>query len=55
MQRAALLAETAARNPRDFALLAVASVAALVLASMDQCTRGPSLTGLFLSNLHTLF
>jgi hypothetical protein len=32
-------------------LLGVLSVASLVLPSMDQCTRGPSLTAMFLVNL----
>lgn len=32
-------------------LLGVLSVASLVLPSMDQCTRGPSLTAMFLTNL----
>jgi hypothetical protein len=42
-------------EPRDLLLLLAASAAALVLSSLDQCTRGPSLTGLFLSNLHAFF
>ena len=33
-------------------LLGVLSVASLLIPSMDQCTRGPSLTAMFLTNLH---
>lgn len=40
---------------RESLLLVLLSGAALVLASMDQCTRGPSVTGMVLSNLHRLF
>jgi hypothetical protein len=32
--------------------LAVLSGAAMVLSTMDQCTRGPSLTGMLLTNLN---
>lgn len=32
-------------------LLGVLTVASLVLPSMDQCTRGPSLTAMFLVNV----
>ncbi len=34
----------------EVVVLAVLSIAALVLSSMDQCTRGPSVTGLVLAN-----
>ena len=33
-------------------LLGVLSVASLVLPSMDQCTRGPSLTAMLLTHLN---
>jgi hypothetical protein len=32
--------------------LALLSAAALVLPSMDQCTRGPSITAMVLTHLH---
>ena len=38
-------------QPRDGLLLLAASTAALVLASLDQSTRGPSLTALVLTHL----
>ena len=38
-------------QPREWLALAAISAAALVLSSLDQCTRGPSLTGLLLTNL----
>jgi hypothetical protein len=33
-------------------LLGVLTIASLVIPSMDQATRGPSLTAMFLTNLH---
>lgn len=40
---------------RESLLLVLLSGAAVVLASMDQCTRGPSVTGMLLTHLHTFF
>jgi hypothetical protein len=40
--------------PRDWALLLAASAAALVLSSLDQCTRGPSITAMLLTNLNRI-
>lgn len=40
---------------RESLLLVVLSAAAVVLASMDQCTRGPSVTGMLLTNANYLF
>lgn len=40
---------------RESLLLVVLSGAAVVLASMDQCTRGPSITGMLLTHAHALF
>jgi hypothetical protein len=37
---------------RTALLLATLSVASLVLPSMDQCTRGPSLTAMVLTHLN---
>lgn len=37
---------------RTLMLLGVLSAASLVLPSMDQCTRGPSLTAMVLTHLH---
>jgi hypothetical protein len=37
---------------RTVLLLATLSVASLVLPSMDQCTRGPSLTAMVLTHLN---
>ena len=51
--KVALLAEPEHR--RTLLLLGVLSVASLVLPSMDQCTRGPSLTAMVLTNLHWFF
>lgn len=42
-------------QPQEWLQLVVLSVAALVLASIDQCTRGPSITGMVLTNLHHFF
>lgn len=42
-------------EPRDWLLLLAASAAALVLSSLDQCTRGPSITGMVLTNLGNFF
>jgi hypothetical protein len=36
-------------------LLGLLTVASLVLPSMDQCTRGPSLTALVLTHLNWFF
>jgi hypothetical protein len=38
-------------QPREWLALAGLSLAAMVLSSLDQCTRGPSLTAILLSNL----
>ena len=52
----AQLAILADPQHRQTALLLVAlSVASLVVPSMDQCTRGPSLTAMFLTHLHWFF
>lgn len=48
--KVALLAQPEQR--RTLMLLALLSVASLVLPSMDQCTRGPSLTAMVLTHLH---
>jgi hypothetical protein len=40
---------------RETPALALLSAATLVLASMDQCTRGPSLTAMVLTHLNTFF
>jgi len=37
---------------RNLLLLGLLSAASLVLPSMDQCTRGPSLTAMVLTHLH---
>lgn len=42
-------------DAKDVVLLAAAWAAALVLSSLDQCTRGPSLTGMVLANLNRFF
>ena len=46
----ALLSDPQSR--REALVLVLLSAAALVLPSMDQCTRGPSITAMVLSNLH---
>lgn len=38
----------------EVATVAVLSVAAIVLSSMDQCTRGPSITAMLLANASQL-
>lgn len=48
--KVALLADPQSR--REALVLVVLSAAALVLPSMDQCTRGPSLTAMVLTHLH---
>ena len=40
---------------RTAMLLATLSLASLVLPSMDQCTRGPSLTAMVLTHLNWFF
>jgi hypothetical protein len=40
---------------RTLMLLGVLSAASLVLPSMDQCTRGPSLTAMVLTHLSWFF
>jgi hypothetical protein len=40
---------------RDRYPLLLLSAAAIVLSSMDQCTRGPSITGMILANLDWWF
>lgn len=40
---------------REALVLVLLSSAALVLPSMDQCTRGPSITAMLLTNLHWFF
>jgi hypothetical protein len=55
MQSTDTIETTTGLKPHELLVLAVLSVAALVLASMDQCTRGPSLTGMALSNAHLFF
>lgn len=49
----ALLADPQSR--REAMVLVLLSAAALVLPSMDQATRGPSITAMVLSNLHWFF
>lgn len=39
-------------QPQEWLELIVLSVAAIVLGSLDQCTRGPSITAMVLTNLH---
>lgn len=51
--KVALLAEPEHR--RTLMVLAALSVASLVLPSMDQCTRGPSITAMVLTHLHWFF
>ena len=52
----AQLAILADPQHRQTALLLVGlSVASLVVPSMDQCTRGPSLTAMFLTHLNWFF
>jgi hypothetical protein len=51
--KVALLADPHQR--RDALLLVLLSTATMVLSSMDQCTRGPSITGMVLSNLHRFY
>jgi len=41
----------AALSAREAIVLLALSAAAMVLSSLDQCTRGPSLTGMLLANL----
>lgn len=43
------------QSRREAMVLVLLSAAALVLPSMDQCTRGPSITAMVLSNLHWFF
>jgi len=38
----------------EIVVLGVLSIAAIVLSSMDQCTRGPSLTAMLLTNASRL-
>jgi hypothetical protein len=40
---------------RDTPALALLSAATLALASLDQCTRGPSLTAMVLTHLNSFF
>jgi hypothetical protein len=40
-------------QPQEWLELIVLSVAAIVLGSLDQCTRGPSLTAMALTYLFT--
>ncbi|WP_186511247.1 hypothetical protein [Caenimonas sedimenti] len=42
-------------EPRDCLLLLAASASALVLSSLDQCTRGPSITAMVLTHLHWFY
>ena len=42
-------------QPQEWLELIVLSVAAIVLGSLDQCTRGPSLTAMFLTHLNQFF
>ena len=51
--KVALLADPQSR--REALVLVLLSAAALVLPSMDQCTRGPSITAMVLTNLHWFF
>ena len=41
-------------KPTEFLVVAAGSVATAVVASMDQCTRGPSITAWVLTNGPTL-
>ena len=51
--RIALLSQP--QQLRESLVLVLLSTAAVVLASMDQCTRGPSITGMLLTNAHAFF
>lgn len=51
--RLAFLADP--HHRRTALLLVMLSAASLVLPSMDQCTRGPSITGMVLTHLSWFF
>jgi hypothetical protein len=52
--KAKVALHTMLQQLRETPALVLLSAATLVLASMDQCTRGPSLTAMLLTNLHSL-
>jgi hypothetical protein len=52
LMKAKLAVLASPEHRRTLLLLGVLSVASLVLPSMDQCTRGPSVTAMVLTHLH---
>lgn len=51
MDRLIAHARLTATAPREAFTLAALTLSTMVLSSMDQCTRGPSLTCMLLSNI----
>ena len=55
MDRLIAHARLTAAAPREGLQLTVLMLFTLVVSSLDQCTRGPSLTCMVLTHLHELF